>query len=437
MLDTKKIRQNFPILKRKINGKPLVYLDNAATSQKPKQVIEAVADYYEQHNANVARGVHTLANEATQLYEKARMRVADFIGAEKEEVVWVRNATEAINLVAFSWGLNKLQKNEVIVTSVLEHHSNLLPWRMVAERTGAKLRYVDIDDQGRLLMRGRSRTKIPGVVVGSLEKVLDDRVRLVAVAAKSNMTGALQPVGEVVKMVRSRSERAVVVLDGSQSVPHIKTNVKKLGVDFLAFSGHKMLGPMGIGVLWGKRQKLEEMPPFLRGGDMISEVTLMNQKWNVVPHKFEAGTPNVAGAVGLAAAIDYLEKVGMERIHEHEVELTEYLLNKLKAPRKVRQVGPRGKQNQKLKIEMYGPEEAKDRAGVVSFNVHGVHAHDVAQILDSEGVAVRSGQHCTGPLLERLGIPASVRVSFYLYNTKEEVDRLIEGLKKVIEVFKI
>jgi len=422
-MNISKVRNDFPVLKRKVNGKPLVYLDNAATSQKPRQVLEAIKEYYEKHNANVARGVHTLANEATQMYEESRGKVAGFIGARKDEVVFVRNASEGLNLVAFSWGLNKLKKGDVVVTSVLEHHSNMLPWRMVVEKTGAELKYIDVDDEGGLLLKGKSKTKVSGVKIGSMEQVLVGKVKLVAVSAKSNMTGALQPIEAVVKAVRRVNRRVVIVVDGSHSVPHMITDVKKLGVDFLSYSGHKMLGPMGSGVLWGRKKLLEEMPPFLRGGDMISEVTLESEEWNRVPHKFEAGTPNVAGAVGLAAAVDYLTRVGMKEIYKHEIKLTNYALKKLK--------------ELKGDVEVYGPSEADKRAGVVTFNVKGVHAHDVAQILDREGVAVRSGQHCTGPLFERLGIPASVRASLYLYNLKEEIDVMVEALKKVKEVFKI
>jgi cysteine desulfurase/selenocysteine lyase len=430
MINAQKVRRDFPILKRKINGKQLVYLDSAATSQKPKQVIGAVVDFYQNHNANVARGVHKLAEESTQMYESAREKVAEFIGASAEEVVFVRNSTEALNLVAFSWGLMNLKKGDVIVTSVLEHHSNLLPWRMVVERMGAKIRYVDVDEEGKIVLSreasGKRTTPIRSPVpLGSLSDLLDERVKIVALSAKSNMTGAFQPIDKAFKMVRKVSKQALFVVDGSHSVPHLPTDVKKLGGDFLTFSGHKMLGPMGVGVLWGKRRHLEAMQPFLRGGDMISEVTLGGEKWNRVPHKFEAGTPNVAGAVGLAAAVEYLDNIGMEDIYQHEVELTEYALEKFQAP------------NSKFQLSLIGPKQAEPRAGVVTFNVEGVHAHDVAQILSENGVMVRSGHHCTGPLMERFGITASVRASFYLYNTKEDIDRLVEALKKVPKVFRL
>jgi len=413
MFDVKKIRADFPILKRKVNGHPLVYLDNAATSQKPKQVIDSIVDYYKNHNANVARGVHKLAEEATSMYEDSRAKVAKFIGAKPKEIIFVRNSSEALNLVAFSWCLPKFKKGDVIVTSILEHHSNILPWRMLTEKLGVEIRYVDVDGDVK-------------IKPSDLESKLDSSVKLVAISAKSNMAGTVQPVGEIVEMVRRKSPEAKIVLDGSHSVPHMKTDVGKLGVDFLVFSGHKMLGPMGSGVLWAKRELLEQMEPFLRGGDMISHVTLADESWNEVPHKFEAGTPNVAGAVGLAAAIEYLDKIGMDEIYKYETDLTEYALGKFEELNKDKKV-----------VEIYGPKEACDRAGVISFNVVGVHAHDVAQILDSFGIAVRSGQHCTGPLMEKLKIPASVRASFYFYNTREEVDCLIEKIPEVLKIFEI
>lgn len=432
MMNLQQITNDFVILKRRVGGttfdksqgKPLVYLDNAATTQKPKQVIAAIVDYYEHHNANVARGVHTLAEEATDMYEQARKVVAEFIGAKSEEVVFVRNATEGLNLVAFSWGLEKLGKGDVILTSLLEHHSNVLPWRMVAERTRARLKYIDVDFEGKMILAGAGRRElVEGVEVGSLEALLDKHVALVAVSAKSNMTGMKQPVAEIIKQVRRVNKQTVVVVDGSHSVPHGPTDVGTMGADFLAFSGHKMLGPMGIGVLWGRKDRLNNMNPFLRGGDMIREVTLTGQRWHTLPHTFEAGTPNVAGAVGLAAAVKYLKKVGMKAVQEHERELTAYALEQL------------GKKQAELGIEILGSIVAEDRIGVVTFNIRGVHAHDVAQILNREGVAVRSGQHCTGPLMERLGIPASVRASVYVYTTQEDIDVMVKALEKVRHVF--
>jgi cysteine desulfurase / selenocysteine lyase len=412
MFDVNKIRKDFPILKRKVNGYPLVYLDSAATTQKPKAVIDSIVDFYENHNANVARGVHKLAEESTAMYEDGRVKVAKFIGAKPCEIVFVRNSTEALNLVAFSWAKFNLKKEDVIVTSVLEHHSNLLPWRMIAKENGAIVKYVDVDEDVK-------------IDLADLENKLDSNVKLVAVSAKSNAVGTLQPILEIVSLVRKKSPEAKIVLDGSHSVPHMPTDVSKLGVDFLVFSGHKMLGPMGSGVLWAKESLLEKMEPFLRGGDMISHVSLTDESWNEVPHKFEAGTPNVEAVIGMAVGIEYLEKIGMENIKTYETELTEYALAKFEELNRLKKI-----------VEVYGPREAELRAGVISFNVIGVHAHDVAQILDSFGIAVRSGQHCTGPLMEKLKIPASVRASFYFYNTREEIDFLMEKLPEVLKVFK-
>lgn len=438
MINPLKLKSDFPIFNRQINGHPLIYLDNAATTQKPRQVTDALVDYYQNHNANPARSVHTLSIEATDMYENARKKVAHFIHARPEEIIFVRNATEALNLVAFSYGLSNLKKGDTIITSVLEHHSNLLPWRMTAEKTGAQIKYLDINEEGVIEIghcedpewsRGRhgnlQRDSHEPRRGGAFGMTFDNNVKIVAISIKSNMTGALQPVDQIVKLVRKNSPQSIIILDGSHSAPHLPTDVKKLGADFLAFSGHKMLGPMGIGVLWGKKELLEKMPPFLRGGDMISEVTLSGQSWNTIPHKFEAGTPNVADAVGLAAAIDYLQNIGMENIHQYEIELTKYCLSQISSLQS------------QVSLELIGPTNPSARSGVVTFNIKNIHAHDVAQILDSEGVAVRSGQHCTGPLMERLGIPASVRASFYFYNTKEDVDRLIEALKKVPKVFKL
>lgn len=410
MFDVDKVRGDFPILAREVNGHRLVYLDNAATTQKPKVVIDAIVDFYENHNANVARGVHKLAEEATGMYEDARAKVAEFIGAKPAEIVFVRNSTEALNLVAFSWGFSQLKRGDVVVSSVLEHHSNILPWRMLEDK-GVEIRYVDVDGEVRIDLE-------------DLEKKLDSDVKLVAVSAKSNAVGTLQPIKEIVDLVK-RKTKAKIVLDGSHSVPHMPVDVGKLGVDFLAFSGHKMLAPMGSGVLWAKKELLENMQPFLRGGDMISHVSLTNESWNEVPHKFEAGTPNVEAAVGMAAGIHYLQKIGMDNIYRYETELTEYALAKFEELNKDRKV-----------VEVYGPKEAGQRAGVVSFNVLGIHAHDVAQILDSFGIAVRSGQHCTGPLMEKLEIPASVRASFYFYNTREEIDYLVDKIPAVLKVFR-
>jgi len=413
MFDVLKLREDFPILKRKVHGWPLVYLDSAATSQKPKQVIEVIVDFYEKHNANIHRGVHTLSEEATGLVEESREKVRKFIGARSvREIVFVRNATEGINLVMRSFGEANLKKGDVVVISILEHHANLVTWQMLAKKTGVELRVVDIDDSGEMLM-------------SDFENKIDNKVKLVAVTAVSNALGTVVDLGKTVDLVRRKSLLAKILVDGSQLAPHKRTNVSELGVDFLVFSSHKMLGPTGVGVLWGREELLEKMPPFLFGGDMISEVRLSGTTWNKLPYKFEAGTPDIAGIVGLGAAIDYLSNLGMENVEKYEKELTRYGLEKF------------------LKLEdegvvtLYGPRQAEKRSGIITFNVKGVHAHDSAQVLDRFGIAVRSGQHCAGPLAERLSEMATVRASFYVYTTKEEIDYLIEKIFEILKVFKI
>lgn len=429
MIDTRKIRKDFPILSREINGKPLVYLDSAATSQKPKQVIDAISDFYEKHNSNVHRGVHTLSGEATDMVEEARQKVADFIGAKDvEEIVFVRNASEAINLVVYSWGEKNIQEGDRILVSVLEHHSNIVGWQQLALKKKATLSVVDVDAEGRLkIMDGKARMLDQdgnqGVLIGSLESLLDDKVKLVAISQASNVLGTIVELDEVVKRVVRRAPEAKILVDGSQSVPHMAVDVSRLGADFLVFSGHKMLGPTGIGVLWGRRDLLQEMPPFLFGGDMISEVELGKSVWNRLPWKFEAGTPNMAGMVGLGAAVDYLNVLGMEEVREHERKLTEYALSRFEELEK------------ESPVRLYGFREAGERLGVISFNVDQVHAHDTAQVLDSLGIAVRSGHHCAMPLTERLGTSATVRASFYIYTTKAEIDLLVEGISKVRQIF--
>ena len=430
MFSVNKIREDIPILKRKINGKKLVYLDNAATSQKPIQVIEATTDYYSNHNANVHRGVHKLSEEATEMSEKARDRIAQFIGAKfSREVIFVRNASEGINLVMRGWGDKFLKEGDVVVTTIQEHHSNLVTWQMVCKKTRAELKIVDVDSEGKLMITdstpGESSLRAPLAGEKSLEKLLGERVKLVALTQVSNLLGMINPIEDIVKLVRKKAPKAKILVDGSQSVPHMKIDVKKLGVDFFVFSGHKMLGPTGIGVLWGKEEILEEMEPFLFGGDMISDVSLTRSLWNKLPYKFEAGTPNVAGEIGLGVAVEYLQNLGMDNIREHEKELLEYALKRF------RELEDKGV------VEVYGPKNGADRGGVITFNVKGVHAHDVAQILDSFGIAVRSGFHCAQPLAEKLTKGATVRASFYIYNTKEEIDYLVEKIPEVLKVFKI
>jgi len=399
------IKRDFPILKRKVNGKTLVYLDSAATSQKPTQVLEAERRYYEQHNANVHRGAHTLGDEATHLLDQSRVKVAEFIGGQKEEVIFVSNTTEAINLVAYAWGGERVKKGDVVVSTIMEHHANLVPWQELCRRKGAKLELVGITEEGVLDQQ-------------DFERKLKLKPKLVALAQVSNTIGTINPVKEMTK--KAHKTGAVVLIDGAQAVPHIQVDVKELGADFYAFSGHKMLGPMGIGVLWGRKQILEQMPPFLFGGGMISEVGVQTASWAQVPEKFEAGTPNVAGAVGLMSAIEYLEKLGMELVRRHDQEMVEYTLKKLERLKKVK---------------ILGTKDGKRRMGSVSFEYAGVHAHDAATILDSRGVAVRSGHHCTMPLHKRMGVVASIRASFNVYTTKADIDQLIEALGEIDKIF--
>jgi len=412
MFDPQIIKQDFPILERKINGKSLVYLDSGASSQKPKQVLEAEREYYELHNANVHRGAHTLGDEATQMYQESREKVARFIGGRSEEIIFVRNTTEAINLVAYAWGLDNLKVGDVVVTTLMEHHANLVPWQEVAKRTavpagrqGARVEVVGITEDGLLDQ-------------DDFAQKLKLKPKLVAIGHVSNALGTINHVREMTKVAHKAG--AIVLIDGAQAVPHMKVDVKELGADFYAFSGHKMLAPMGIGVLWGRKELLEKMSPFLTGGGMINEVYTDHSTWAELPDKFEAGTPNVAGAVGLAAAIDYLDGLGMDNVREHDKELVAYGLQQLD---KVKE------------IKILGTKDSSQRSGSVSFEYQGVHAHDVATILDSEGVMVRSGQHCTMPLHMKLGVPASVRASFNVYTTKEDIDRLVSALAKVKQVF--
>ncbi len=406
-LDVERIRADFPILQRTVRGgKPLVYLDSAATSQKPASVIEALAGFYRTSNANIHRGIYELSEEASVLYEEARAKVARFIGAARaEEVIFVRNTTEAINLVARVWGTTQLRPGDVVVTTILEHHSNIVPWHQLAAERGITVRFVDIDDDGRLRL-------------DQLEQLLrNEPVRLVTVTHVSNALGTINPIREIARLAHEAG--ALLLVDGAQSVPHLPVNVRELGADFLAFSGHKMLGPFGIGVLWARYELLQALPPFLGGGGMIRTVTTEGFTPGDVPARFEAGTPSVADAVALGAAIDYLEAIGMAEIRQHERSLLAYALPRLEEIPGIRLFGPVG----------------DDRAGVISFTLGDVHPHDVAAILDQHGVAVRAGHHCTQPLMRRLGVVATTRASFYLYNHEGDVDRLIEALEEARRVF--
>ena len=412
-----KIRKDFPILARKIYGHDLVYFDNAATSQKPTQVIEAISDYYQNHNANVHRGVHKLSEEATEMYEEARKKVADFInGGDKRQIIFTRNATESINLVAYSWGRANIKKGDEILLTEMEHHSNLVPWQILAAEVGAKLKFIPINQSGELRVRSEE-----------LRQYVTEKTKLVALTHVSNVLGTINPVKEVISELKTLNPQLKILIDGAQAVPHIPVSVQTLGCDFYAFTGHKMLGPTGIGVLWAKKELQEAMPPFLGGGDMILEVDLEKSSYNYIPWKFEAGTPNIAGAVGLGAACDYLAKIGMKNVREHEQDLTKYALEKLKTIKN---------------LEVYGPEKLERRAGVISFNIVkdgklAIHPHDLASILDLHGIAIRSGHHCAQPLMKTLKIPAAARVSFHIYNTREEIDKLIPAIEKAKKTFRI
>ncbi len=405
-LDESRIRAAFPILSMQVRpGVPLIYLDSAATSQKPSEVIEAMTNYYERQNANIHRGVHFLAEAATEAYESARQRIAGFIGAASpREIIFTRNTTEAINLVAQAWGRTNVGAGDILLLTEMEHHSNLVPWQMLAAERGARLEFIPVSDDGRLDLE-------------QLDGLLALAPRLVAFTHMSNVLGTINPVAEIT--ARAHAAGAVVLVDGAQSVPHLPVDVGQLGVDFLAFSAHKMCGPTGVGVLYGREPLLQAMPPFLGGGDMIKRVRLREYTANDLPHKFEAGTPAIAEVIGFGAAVDYLSGVGLAAIHAHEQRVIGYALERLAEVPGVRVLGP----------------EAEHRGGVVSFSLAEAHPHDVAQLLDRRGIAVRAGHHCAMPLHEKYGLPASTRASFYLYNTTDEVDRLIEGLYAVRQIF--
>jgi cysteine desulfurase/selenocysteine lyase len=402
--DVQRVRRDFPILNEKVRGKNLVYLDNAATSQKPQPVIDAITRYYQSGNANIHRGVHFLSEHATEEHEAARQAVRQFINAARiEELIFVRGTTEAINLVAQTYGRAQVGAGDEVLVSAMEHHSNIVPWQILCEHQGAKLRVIPINDQGELLL-------------DEFEKLIGPRTKIIAIAHVSNALGTMNPIREIVEIAHAHN--VPVVVDGAQAVPHIKVDVQNLDCDFYAFSGHKMYGPMGIGVLYGKYKLLEAMPPYQGGGDMIRSVTFEKTQYNTLPYKFEAGTPDVAGAIGLGAAIKYLNSVGIENVAAHEHDLLEYATQALSQLPGIRIVG-----------------NAKDKAAVLSFVMDGVHPHDIGTILDQEGIAVRTGHHCAQPIMQRFGIPATVRASFALYNTKAEVDALVVGIKQVQEVF--
>jgi cysteine desulfurase/selenocysteine lyase len=406
-LDVEKVRSDFPILKRKVNGKRLVYLDNAATTQKPLQVIEALTNFYSNHNSNIHRAVYRLSEEATESYESSRRKVAEFVGASSKELVFVRGTTEATNLVRFAWGERFLRKGDIIVTTLLEHHSNIVPWQLLAERVGASLKFVGLHDDGTLDL-------------GSLETLLAEAPALVTVTHVSNVLGTINDVKKI--CAKARRAGAMSLVDGAQSAPHMPVDVHSLGCDFFAFSGHKMLGPTGIGALVGRKELLEEMDPFQGGGEMIREVLLDHSTWNDVPYKFEAGTVNIAGAIGLGAAVDYLESLGMESVRSHESSVLQYAIDALS---RIKGFRP------------YGPGDHERRAGVLSFNLGDIHPHDLATVLDEGGVAIRSGHHCAQPLMRWLGVSATGRASFYVYNSLDDVDALASGLRRAGRIFKL
>ncbi len=405
--DVEEIRTDFPILDRKVHGKPLVYLDNAATTQKPRSVINALVHYYEYYNANIHRGLHTLAEEATAAYEASRVKAGQFINAAnpEQEIVFTRNTTESINLVANAWGRKFLQPGDEIVFSAMEHHSNLVPWQLIAIATGAKLRYIDIDTTGHL-------------VWDDVLAKIGERTKIVAISQMSNVLGTINPIKQIAEVAHRAG--AVVLVDGAQSVPHMPVDVQDLDCDFLAFSSHKMLGPTGVGVLYGKRDLLEAMDPFLGGGEMIRRVTYEESTYADLPHKFEAGTPNIADVIAFGAAIDYLEGLGMDAVRAHEIELTQYAIDTL---------------SNVEGVTLYGPRDASERGGAVTFNYGDLHPHDLSQVLDSEGIAIRAGHHCAQPLMRELGVVATARASLYIYNRKSEIDALIDALGQADRIF--
>ena len=406
MLDVNHIRKDFPILSRTIYGKPLVYLDNAATSQKPTSVIQSLVDYYESYNSNIHRGVHTLSMEATDRHEDARSKCTRFIGAKEDKsLIMVRNTTEAINLVAQTWGKHNISAGDEILTTHMEHHSNLVPWQKLAEQNGASLQFIELDEDGMLNL-------------SNIDDLITERTKLLALTHMSNVLGTINPVKELTAVAHKMG--AKVLIDGAQSVPHMKVDVTDLDCDFFAFSGHKMLAPTGIGVLYVKPEILESMEPFLFGGDMVSQVWDDTATWNDLPWKFEAGTPNIADLIGLGAAIDYLESLGMDQVREHEMALTGYALEQF---------------DRLNDIKVFGPKDLSKRGGVISFHSDDVHPHDMGTMLDREGIAIRTGHHCAMPLTRKLSVVATARASFYIYNTEEEVDKLTSAISATLDYF--
>ncbi|NOS85298.1 MAG: cysteine desulfurase [Ignavibacteria bacterium] len=407
IFDVDEVRKDFPILNREVDGKPLVYLDNAATSQKPESVINAISDYYSNYNANIHRGVYSISIKASEAYENAKIKVKEFINAESErEIVFTRGTTEAVNLIAYSYGLENVNEGDEVIISEMEHHANIVPWQVLREKKKAVLKVIPVNDNGEL-------------IIDEFKKLLSDKTKIVAVCQISNTLGTINPVKEIVRLAKEKNKNIAVIVDGAQAIHHTKVDVRDIGADFYVFSSHKMYGPMGIGVLYGRAELLEAIPPYQTGGDMISTVSFKGTTYNDIPMKFEAGTPNVEGAVGLTAAISYINNTGFEAIHKQETELLEYATEQLDLIKGLRIIGT-----------------AKEKTGVISFVVEGLNALDIGIMLDTSGVAVRTGQHCTEPLMDRFGIPGTVRVSFAFYNTKEEIDIFVNALKKAIEILR-
>lgn len=407
IFDVDEVRKDFPILSREVDGKPLVYLDNAATSQKPQSVINAISDYYSNYNANIHRGVYSISVKASETYENAKIKVKQFINSESErEIVFTRGATEAINLIAYSYGLENVNEGDEVIISEMEHHANIVPWQVLCEKKKAVLKVIPVNDNGEL-------------IIDEFKKLLSDKTKIVAVCQISNTLGTVNPVKEIVRIAKEKNKSIAVVIDGAQAIHHTKVDVRDIGADFYVFSSHKMYGPMGIGALYGRAELLEAMPPYQTGGDMISTVSFKGTTYNDIPMKFEAGTPNVEGAVGLVAAIDYINELGFDAIHKQETELLEYATGLLEEIKGLKIIGT-----------------AKEKTGVISFIVEGLNALDIGIMLDTSGVAVRTGQHCTEPLMDRFGIPGTVRVSFAFYNTKDEIDIFVNALKKAIEILR-
>ncbi len=408
VVNSYELRNDFPIFKKKINGKELVYLDNASTTQKPYSVINSITDFYSNYNSNIHRAVYQLAEEATTLYEQSREKIANFINVRPEEIVFTRNTTESINLIAHSWARTNLKKDDGVAITELEHHSNIVPWQILSQEIGTRLEYVGIDENGFLDLEHL------------IELISSKKVRLVSLSHMSNVLGTIVPIERIIKIAHEND--IPVLVDGAQSVPHMPVDVKNMDCDFLVFSAHKMLGPTGVGVLYAKKEVLEKMRPFMGGGDMIKEVFKFHTNYNEVPYKFEAGTPNIADVVGFGAAIDYLEKIGMENIRKHEIDLTEYALEAMLSINH---------------LTVYGPRDPNYRGGVISFNIADIHPHDLATIMNDHGIAIRSGHHCAQVLMQRLDVPATSRASFYIYNTKEEIDKFVNAIKEAGRIFKI